>query len=326
MIPYSLLYPITNTRRSAVRLDGLWRFQFDPESKGMGEKWQEHGLPDSISMAVPGSFSEVFTETEKRDYCGDFWYETEFYLPSDHAGKKQYIRFGSVTNRCRVYCNGVLVAEHEGGFLPVVADVTDVAAADGPNRLVVWVNNELNETSMPCGAVKTTRTGRKINAPYFDFFNFGGIHRSVWLVQTNLEAIQDYTVDYELDGEDALVHYQVVTNGETTVSVALRDAKGQIVAQAEGKEGTLKVEKAHLWKVRNAYLYTFTATVGTVDEYSAKIGIRTVEIKDNQFWISGEKVYLKGFGKHEDCDMLGKGFNYAVAKRDYECLKWIHAN
>lgn len=24
--------------------------------------------------------------------------------------------------------------------------------------------------------------------------------------------------------------------------------------------------------------------------------------------------------------MLGKGFNYAVAKRDYECLKWIHAN
>ena len=65
MIPYSLLYPITNTRRSAVRLDGLWRFQFDPESRGMGEKWQEHGLPDSISMAVPGSFSEVFTETEK---------------------------------------------------------------------------------------------------------------------------------------------------------------------------------------------------------------------------------------------------------------------
>ena len=76
MIPYSLLYPITNTRRSAVRLDGLWRFQFDPESKGMGEKWQEHGLPDSISMAVPGSFSEVFTETEKRDYCGDFCYCT----------------------------------------------------------------------------------------------------------------------------------------------------------------------------------------------------------------------------------------------------------
>ncbi|MEI3184123.1 MAG: sugar-binding domain-containing protein [Lachnospiraceae bacterium] len=119
------------------------------------------GLPDSISMAVPGSFSEVFTETEKRDYCGDFWYETEFYLPSDHAGKKQYIRFGSVTNRCRVYCNGVLVAEHEGGFLPVVADVTDVVVADGPNRLVVWVNNQLNETSMPCGAVKTTRTGRR---------------------------------------------------------------------------------------------------------------------------------------------------------------------
>ena len=61
--------------------------------------------------------------------------------------------------------------------------------------------------------------------------------------------------------------------GKLRFLLRMRDAKGQIVAQAEGKEGTLKVEKAHLWKVRNAYLYTFTATVGTVDEYSAKIGV-----------------------------------------------------
>ena len=102
---------------------------------------------------------------------------------------------------------------------------------------------------------------------YFDFFNFWWNSQKCMLVQTNPEAIQDYTVDYELDGEDALVHYQVVTNGETTVLLRCVTPRGQIVAQAEReKKEHWKVEKAHLWKVRNAYLYTFTATVGMVDE------------------------------------------------------------
>lgn len=42
--------------------------------------------------------------------------------------------------------------------------------------------------------------------------------------------------------------------------------------------------------------------------------------------INGKSVYLKGFGKHEDFDILGRGFNWAVAKRDFECMKWTDTN
>lgn len=42
--------------------------------------------------------------------------------------------------------------------------------------------------------------------------------------------------------------------------------------------------------------------------------------------INGEPVYLKGFGKHEDSDIVGRGFNINIMKRDFELMKWIGAN
>ena len=59
--------------------------------------------------------------------------------------------FGSITHRAIVFCNGVEVARHEGGFLPVIADVTDVVRRGAMNRVCIWVNNDLNESTLPCG-------------------------------------------------------------------------------------------------------------------------------------------------------------------------------
>ena len=155
---YSELYPVSNEYRRAQLLDGLWRFQFDPKSRGEAEKWAETGLPEPISMPVPASFADLFTEAWQRDYCGDFWYETDVYAQEIKAGQRYYIRFGSVTHRCRVYLNGNPAGEHEGGFLPVTVDVTDWIHT-GRNRLTVQANNELNETSIPCGAVAVKPDG-----------------------------------------------------------------------------------------------------------------------------------------------------------------------
>lgn len=42
---------------------------------------------------------------------------------------------------------------------------------------------------------------------------------------------------------------------ESMRTVGALDAEGSCVAQKDGKEGVLYVENAHLWQVRNAYLY-----------------------------------------------------------------------
>ncbi len=327
----SELYPVSNEIRLAQRLDGLWRFRFDPRGEGMAEDWAGRGLPDPISMPVPASFADLFTGAAQRDYCGDFWYETDVFAQEVRPDERYSVRFGSVTHRCRIFLNGELAGEHEGGFLPVTAEVTGLIRP-GRNRLTVLANNELNETSIPAGAVRTKPDGTKAAQGYFDFFNYAGIHRSVWLVRTPAEAIADYSVSFRLEEGAAVVSYCVETEGggDGQISLLLTDREGREAARAGGRQGEMRVPHPHLWQVRNAYLYTLTIRLTKdgklLDRYDAPVGIRTVAIEDGRIRVNGQPVYLKGFGKHEDSEILGRGFNYAVAKRDYECMKWIGAN
>jgi len=83
----------------------------------------------------------------------------------------------------------------------------------------------------------------------FDFFNYAGLHRSVVLYTTPRTYIDDITVITDVSGTTGSVNYaiDVVTEGTATVSVALRDKEGVIVAQGSGISGTLQVPNAKLW-------------------------------------------------------------------------------
>lgn len=325
----SMLYPRTTASRRAVSLDGMWKFQLDWEGNGRENGWYE-GLPKPDLIPVPASFQDFYTEKEIREFTGDLWYETDFFLPEEWQGNEAAIRFGCATHRAEVYINGKKAGSHEGGFTPFSIKLSGFANYCAWNKVVVIVNNELSSTSLPCGEVKLLPDGKKISKPYFDFFNYSGLQRPVWLTLIPKEAITDFHVVHEIDGNTAYVHYEVITTGTHPVTVEVFDEQGQTVAHAEGKTGTLTVPNAILWEVRNAYLYHFVFQIldgeHILDEYYDEIGIRTVEIKNTRILLNGHPVYLKGFGKHEDSDIIGRGFSRSVMKRDFECMKWIHSN
>lgn len=329
MLEYSMLYPKTTRSRRAVCMDGMWNFQLDEKEEGSASGWCE-GLPKPDQIPVPASFQDFYTDKEIREYAGDFWYEKEMFIPGEWEGMKVFVRFGCATHRAEIFVNGVKVTEHEGGFLPFSADVTDIVRYNMPNKVVVKVNNELRVTNIPVGTTVTLSNGKKMAKPYFDFYNYSGLQRSVYLTAVPQEYVFDITTDYELCGKDAKVSYKIVTTGEHNVEVELIDEDGCVAACAQGKEGILEVKDAHLWEVRNAYLYRMQVRIldGTqiLDEYEEEIGIRTVEVKDTSILLNGKPVYLKGFGKHEDSDIVGRGFNIGVMKRDFELMKWIGAN
>ncbi len=325
----SLLYPRATATRRAVSLDGLWKFKFDPESKGTAENWM-NGLKNTVNMPVPSSFCDIFTDKDSREYCGDFWYETEFLVPEEWKDLKIAVRFGSVTHKARVFINGTEIAQHTGGFLPFDADITGYVKFNENNRLSVLANNELSHVMMPCGTTEVLSNGKKIAAPYFDFYNYAGIHRPVKLMALPKESVADYSTAYRLEDGKAFVDYCVEAEGTGTISVSLYDDEGNCAAHAEGRTGTLEVAEPKLWAIRKPNLYTIVISLckdgKLIDEYKDRIGIRTFEVKGGELLLNGKPVYLKGFGKHEDADIRGRGMDYAIAQRDYECMKWIGAN
>ena len=332
----SVLYPITNSARMKVSLDGLWKFSFDKDKKGIENNWMT-GLDTDETMPVPGSFASIFSENEKRNYCGDFWYETEFDLP-DFPDKDLVLRFGSVTHRCEVYLNGNKIGEHEGGFLPFALNITDKVKR-GKNS-VVRCNNELNEESLPCGTVKKTKDNGLIAKPYFDFFNYSGIQRDVDLLILPKIAITDYSISYEIKEDEAIIHLEVYTSKESSdisVFASFIDETGDCVSREELdkiSDGFYKKEitisNPILWNVLDPHLYNLQIELNKKDNildiYEEKVGIRTVSICGSDILINNKKVFLKGYGKHEDFSCLGRSFNYSVAKKDFSLMKWNNAN
>lgn len=42
--------------------------------------------------------------------------------------------------------------------------------------------------------------------------------------------------------------------------------------------------------------------------------------------VNGKPIYMRGFGRHEDAIIRGRGFDLVTMVRDYELLQWIGAN
>lgn len=323
----SPLYPIQNKFRFNQLLNSTWNFQTDSDSVGIQEKWFNK-LPNPESMPVPGSFSELTTERERKYYTGDFWYEKDLFIPSFLKGRRIAIRFGSVTHRARIFFNGIELGKHEGGFLPFEIDITELVKFDKNNHLAVLVNNELSETTLPCGRVITLSDGSKLAQPYFDFFNYSGIMRNVWLTAIPENHVDQYDLSYDLNGSMATIKYKIHGQGDNAF-VELID-NNQVVAKAEGKENQIKVNHVKAWSPENPYLYKIRINLQKngqiVDQYTDSIGIRTIKIDGEKILLNGKEIHLKGFGKHEDFNILGKATNESLIKRDFECMKWTGAN
>jgi beta-glucuronidase len=325
----SMLYPRTTVSRRVVSLSGIWKFRFDPAGKGKEENWSK-GLKDAQLMPVPASFSDFFTDKDSREYTGDFWYQTDAFVPGEWQGNQIYLRFEAATHRATVFVNGKELLFHEGGFLPFQVDITDHVKYNCDNQIVVKLNNELSHVTLPAGETVILKNGRKFTKPYFDFFNYSGLQRDVKLVTMPKEAVVDFTVSHKIDGNLAYVSYDVITTGDHEVSLSVFDEESVPVAHAKGKTGTIEIKEAKLWNVLDPYLYRFEINIlddtQVIDSYYEEIGIRTVEIQGTELLINGTPVYLKGFGKHEDSDIVGRGFQMGVMKRDFELMKWIGAN
>ena len=84
--------------------------------------------------ARPGQLQRPLRRLAVRDHVGDAWYQTDVRVPARWAGERIVLRFDSATHRAVVWVNGTQVAEHEGGYTPFEADVTDVVALGAENR------------------------------------------------------------------------------------------------------------------------------------------------------------------------------------------------
>lgn len=324
-----MLYPIVTKTRTVLDLNGVWNFK-------LGDHNPAELLSSKEVMVVPTSFNDVVVEKEKRDYIGDFWYERTVDVPRVLEGEELVLRFGSVTHHAKVYVNGQLIGQHTGGFTPFECLVPEeFYRADSQLKISVCANNELNYSTLPVGnyseEVQLDGSVKKKVRENFDFFNYAGIHRPVKLVIRPKVHVSDVviTTDLTADLQKATISVAVETSQSVDrVHVRILDEEKQEVAIVENGRATLL--QPRLWEVLDAYLYTAHIEIykdGQLSDcYDEEFGIRSVRVADGQFLINEKPFYFKGFGKHEDTYINGRGLNEAANLMDLNLLKEIGAN
>ncbi|KAH8256365.1 hypothetical protein KR032_004828, partial [Drosophila birchii] len=356
-----LLYPRESETREVRSLDGMWRLvKSNPKDplEGVREKWFANSLRMSgrtvIPMPVPASYNDIATTDSLRDHVGTVWYERTFFVPRLWQGSvRTWLRFGSVHYSAVVWINGKNATSHSIGHLPFEADISELLNFGGENRVTVMCDNRLGNRTIPQGSVYQAATDKgtvPVQSYTFDFFNYAGIHRSVHLYTTPLLHISDLEVStqYSSDGIGR-IDYRLWLDGNQEAKdrhllVQLRDRDGLVVAQQINRavyNGSLLVPGAKPWwpylmNPDPGYLYDlefelFVASdkekgSALQDAYRLPVGIRSLSWSNQSLLLNGVPLYLRGFGRHEDSDIRGKGLDNALLARDFNLLKWIGAN
>ncbi len=328
-----MLYPRQNEARTVMDLSGIWYFSLGGEE--FCEEMVKAPLKNPMTIAVPASYNDQKEGEDFRDHYGWVYYETCLFLPKALQNERIVLRFGAVTQSAKVFMDGTFLCEHKGGFLPFETELSDIST--GKHRLTVAVDNRVDLSTLPVGSEKGGNmltglipdvpgvTPKKQNYPNFDFFNYCGITRPVKLYTTPKNYIEDITiVPVPCDG-NARVDYKIKTVGSGDITVTIRDEAGQIVAEGKGAEGSLMIKNAHLWEPLCAYLYEFCVTFGE-DCYTEPFGVRSVTVSGTKFLINGKPFYFKGFGKHEDSAVRGRGMDEVLNVKDIALMKWMGAN
>ncbi len=294
-------------QRQRVSLNGDWQIIVDPlglgDSSPFGGDIPERGyflnpprgpqnlvefaFDDSQTLAVPGDWNSQ--KAELFFYDRTVWYRRV--IDSDGAQEgRQFLHFGAVSYRAKVWIDGKFIGEHEGGFTPFAFDVTEALSKPGEHSLVVKVDNLHGTHTIP------TR--------WADWLHFGGITRSVSLVTVPEAYIENFVIylkDYET--KQARVRIDMAgVSARTDVNVTIPALGIDRTVQTDSSGAlymNLDVSDAVLWSPDTPQLYDVIVSMGS-DEVSDRVGFRTVETRGTEILLNGSPVFLKGVAMHEE--------------------------
>lgn len=338
-------FELPNTGRTVYSMNPAWRMYKGhlerAEQPDFNDKeWDLVSLPDGIEY-VPSEASGCV------NYQGEVWYRKHFTPEETWKGKQLFLHFEAIMGKAKVWINGTLVNEHYGGFLPVIANVTEYINYKEDNVIAVWADNS-NDPSYPPGKPQDM----------LDFTYSGGIYRDCWIIVHNKVFITDSNYENEIAGGGLFVSFGHISQSQAEIRLdahvrnssntyfsgkieyQLFDKDNRRVCQAskafsvsKGKARntslTIKVEKPELWEPDSPYLYQLHVLLKdksghAVDGYRRRIGIRSIEFKGKDgFWLNG-KPYpypLIGANRHQDFAIIGNALSNSLHWRDAKKLR-----
>lgn len=325
--------------RPRIDLKGTWRFEpqnFDSDLSLTDRKSALDSLASEVGGRAKTDFedsfwSEVqvpgtFDQPPHHNTTGGY-FRQDFFLPSGWSAPYAMLKFGAVRYVADVWLNDQYIGYHEGGDTPFALDVTQALSVDGPNALLVRVDNPTwgtRDDIVPWGLA--------------DWWNYGGIVGDVWIEGLpSLSAVRA-DISPHLDGADVSIVVQ--HRGSDSVSAAMdvrlwpakvsegnllnpdpsalipQDARPMLdryieVGNIAGESvmrfaAPFSIRSAHLWSPSLPALFVLSVTMladgKPVDDMYTSFGLRQVKVDSTapRILLNGQPIVFNGVALHED--------------------------
>jgi beta-galactosidase len=305
--------------------------------------WEMHGYDHAIYLNIryPHPTNPPYIA---HDYNPVGSYRRVFTIPEAWDGRQTFLHFDGVQSAFYVWINGRMAGYSEGSMTPAEFNVTPYLQK-GKNMIAVevyrWCDGSYLEDQ--------------------DFIRFSGIYRNVYLFSTPAAHLRDFFVRATLDDQykdgvlmirPKLARYEEGAQLKGwTVRAQLYDSdKKAVFAQALSinvqrilneqypqrdnvRFGLMQttVPDVKKWSDETPNLYTLVLTLHNdsgkvVEAESCRVGFRTVEIKDGQFFINGRSIKLYGVNRHEHDPDSGKAVPVSRMIEDIKLMKSNNVN
>lgn len=262
-------------RDSYLNLNGPWSYAITKSA----QKPQQADGTIIVPFSPESALSGVGRTLQPDEYL---WYIRSVELPAGFNIGRVLLHFGAVDQTATVWCNGVELATHTGGYLPFTVDLTEVL---GPvNTILVCVRD-------PSDRSLHTRGKQKLHAGGIWYPPQSGIWQTVWLESVPNEYIRSLKVTPHFD--------------ERLVEV-LVDGSGKCVMELDGKKfsfpagvpARVPVQRFEPWTPERPVLYPFSIQMGqdTVYSYFAmrKCSVERDETGVRRLYLNNEPYFHNG--------------------------------
>jgi beta-galactosidase len=271
----------------------------------------------------------------KPDSWQGLWvYRMSFKASAATRAERAWARFEGVLTNASLYLNGMLLGEHNGGYLPFEFELTDALRTD--NVLVVVVDGRWLLDVPP-------------NLPRFpgpsaiDFYQPAGIYRSATIYsdsRTRLAEVFARPVDVLSEGRylevNCVLDSSEPVTGPVTL-VATVSQSGEVLGESSTELPSVGagrtshrfdvrgLAKARLWDVDDPALCQVAVTLRAgprpLGHRQVRVGFREARFDNDGFFLNGRRLKIFGLNRHQWYPFVGGAMPDRVQRKDAEILK-----
>jgi len=284
---------------SGASLDGTWEacFQETDSPPGPDAEWKSIRVPSLVGRVDGKPF---------------LWYRRSFEAPAKDARERLFLRIGASRFVTTVLVNGTEVGSHYGGWEPFEVEITGACKPDGPNLLLVRVQDVTGVIDQDMSGARPPRGVRYIDqakdtlmAPVGSRYSYVGIWQPVTVFARGDVFLDDVFVKTSVRRSTLEVDYtltnlaaepKTVTLASHVADTDVRLGEREVTVPAESSSTvTLEAawEKPRLWGPEDPHLYHLVTTLAEEEEGGAR-DERRVRFGFREFWTKKDKLVLNG--------------------------------